>query len=99
VLRRLESGGFDFGREYLLDFNVDFDVWPPPREAIATLQRLYPATVVYDAVGSDPGYIQFQVYGRVTYELVLRIQKDVTTLMKPYGGVCESWGILHDSAC
>lgn len=39
VFRRLESSGFDFTEERTVDFNVDFEKWLPPKEAVAALRR------------------------------------------------------------
>lgn len=41
VFRRLESHGFDFTKEYDVDFNVDFDDWPPPAESVNLLKSKY----------------------------------------------------------
>ena len=95
VLRRMEKGGFDLGKATLIDFNVDFEAWPPPDEAIAVLRRSFPNLVVYPSSESGGGYIQFQLFDELSYELVMRIQADVTEWMAPFGGLCESWGVLH----
>lgn len=97
VLRGLESSGFDFSKEHLVEFNVDFATWPPPTDALRLLSREYPSAKVYepDPDNDYPGYVQIQTYGRVTYELVTSIQSHVTELMTPFGGYCESWGVMH----
>jgi hypothetical protein len=43
------------------------------------------------------GYLEFQVYALVSYELIKNIQSYVTELMSPYRGVCSSWEILPTS--
>jgi hypothetical protein len=95
VFRRLQQSNFDFDRRHLIDFDVDFEDWPPQEEAIELLKREFPTLKVYAPNFEDEGYLQFQVHEFVSYELVVRIQEHVTELMKPYGGTCESWGILH----
>ena len=95
VLRGLQSREFDFSREYLIDFNVDFEEWPPPPQAIALLRRHYPSATVYQGDDEGPGDILVQIYSRVDYDLVVRVQKEISGLMAPFGGVCESWGALH----
>jgi hypothetical protein len=95
VLRSLEEGGFDFASPALIDFNVDFQHWPPARAAIEALARHYPGLEVHDPEGEEEvGYLQFQVYALVTYELVMNIQSEVTELMAPFRGECSSWGLL-----
>jgi len=37
VFRRLQENGFDFGNEYTIDFNIDFDRWSPKAETIKAL--------------------------------------------------------------
>ena len=95
VFRRLQQSNFDFGKRYLIDFDVDFEDWPPQLGAIELLKREYPSVKIYEPSLEDGGYIQFQVYEFVSYDLVVRIQEHITELMRPYCGVCESWGILH----
>ena len=102
VLRRLESRGFDFSQEYDIDFNVDFDVWPPPEKALALLQLEYDIVIIEPQKDTSTGmefsgYVSFQRRARLTYELVIRTQADVTEKMRPFQGRCDSWGLLHDS--
>src|SRR5690348_13966120 len=78
VLRRMERGGFDFTKPCLIDFNVDFEAWPPPDEAIAILSKEFPSVVVYQPSDSGDGYIQIQLFEMLSYELVVRIQSEVT---------------------
>jgi hypothetical protein len=95
VLRRLQDQGFDFTRPCAIDFNVDFLEWPPPPEAIDLIRQCYPQTVVYEEEGDSAGYVLFQVHDKLTYELVMRVQAEMSALLAQYGGVCESWGVLH----
>lgn len=95
VLRRLESRGFDFAKSYVIDFNVDFEEWPPASEALQLIRAQYPSTVVYQPEEGSPGYVQFQIYSPVTYDLVTRVQRETSDLMRRFGGVCESWGVMH----
>lgn len=95
VLGRMKSRGFDFSKSYLVDFNVDFSTWPPSDAAMEILRREYPSTKVYEPSDGGDGYVQFQVYEKVSYGLVTKIQAYVSDLMRPYGGVCDSWGVLH----
>ena len=102
VFRRLEEHNFDFTKEYEIDFNIDFDYWPPTEEAIVEIKKYYPQTKVYPPDqedfknGNDIGYLQFQVTAKVTYDLVMKIQEEITALMKKHGGWCESWGVMND---
>jgi hypothetical protein len=95
VFRRLEEGGFDFSKPHSVDYNVDFDQWPPPDAALKLLEELYGPIELFDPDDDGAGYVLFKVVGPVTYEMVTSVQRNVTSAMRPYGGVCESWGVLH----
>lgn len=95
VLRGLSESGFDFSQRCLVDFNVDFEEWPPSSAGIRALSKQHPSIKVYDPDGQNRGYLLFQVYDFLTYELVTRVQAEVTELMAPFGGECVSWGVLH----
>jgi hypothetical protein len=96
VLRDLEKSGFDFSQRYLIDFNVDFEQWPPSPKAMSILSHKYPSTKAYEPDGETPGYLQFQVYGHLTHALVTKVQMEVSNLMAEFNGECISWGIFHD---
>ena len=95
VLRRIDERGFDFSKPHTIDFNIDFADWPPATEAIAIVRRRYPEAVVYEPQDGYPGYILFQVCDLVSYELVIRIQREVSALVAPFDGCCESWGVMQ----
>jgi hypothetical protein len=46
VMRRLQSSGFSFDREAEIDFNIDFDQWPPDPSLIGILQNELPSAKV-----------------------------------------------------
>jgi hypothetical protein len=94
VFRRLESSGFDFSKVYSIDFNVDFDQWPPSAAATEAIRHAFPGAKVY-VEDETQGYVLFKVSSLPTYEFVIKTQIDATTIAAPFGGRCESWGILH----
>lgn len=96
VLRRMQSRGFDFSAKHVIDFNVDFDDWPPPPEALSALQNAFPGASVYEDAESDDRFVSFKIKDLLTYELVVNIQARATALVQEHGGRCESWGVLHD---
>lgn len=96
VLRRMFESGFDFGSKCLIEFNVDFDYWPPSDAAFKVLSEKYGEINVFEPEAEYDGYYQFQIYSKVTYELVLRTQREASSLMQPFSGVCESWGVLQE---
>ena len=102
VLRRLEESGFNFDKGTTIDFNIDFNHWPLTGEEKNGIKKLYPGCVFYDPDDEDIengdliGYVQFQIVGKLTYELVINTQALVTNQMKQYGGWCESWGVLQE---
>ena len=96
VFRSLAAQGFDFSKTYTIDFNIDFDVWPPGKQALEVIRKVFPdAEEVYDEEDGLSGYVIFTLTDKVTYDFVMKIQKTATELVTKYGGRCESWGILH----
>ena len=94
VLRRMEEGGFDFSIATDIDFNIDCEAWPPSVEFMARLADAYPDAELVEPEEDDDGegFVQVVVRDFLTYELVMRVQAELTELARPYGGVCESWG-------
>ncbi len=95
VLRSLESEGFDFDKPVWIDFNIDFEEWPPPLHAITLFQERYPEAVIQPREEEGIGYVLFQIQARLAYELVIRMQAQLTEGMRPFQGNCASWGVLH----
>ena len=95
VFQRLHAHGFDFRKPYPVDYMVDFEAWPPAQAAIDSLESMFGSITIYQPDEHGDGYIKFQVTSLVTYEGVTSIQRNVSAAMQPYGGVCESWGVLH----
>lgn len=95
VLRRLDESGFDFSVPVTIEFNVDFDSWPPHPDAISKLKEFVDAVEIYEPDGEYSGYILFNTHQILSYELVTDTQEKITTLIVEYGGICESWGVLN----
>ena len=101
VFRSLQADGFDFGKEYTIDFNIDFNHWPVSDDVIQLIKTHHPnAQVVHHdaedlAEGRNVGFIQFQLREQLTYELVMEVQNQTTELLKEHGGSCESWGVMN----
>ncbi|MFT6735624.1 MAG: hypothetical protein ACJAS9_003835 [Polaribacter sp.] len=99
VLRRLEESGFDFSKSYEIDFNIDFNIdfdnWPPSEDAIELIDKEFGTVEVYNLDEDHNGYLLFNINRKITYDLVINTQKRVSKLLQSFGGVCESWGILH----
>jgi len=94
VLRRLESQGFVFSEPHWIDFNVDFQKWPPPPEALERIQIAYPVAAIHKEEDEDPKYVLVQFFQRLDYQFVVRVQADLSNIVRPFGGVCDSWGVL-----
>jgi hypothetical protein len=97
VFRRLVEHRFDFSKSYYVDFNVDFAAWPPAEAAIAWLESAFGFLSLHPPIDDFGGYAQFQVHGPVNYNTVTLIQRKVTIAMEPFGGICESWGVMQDA--
>ena len=94
VFRGLAADGFDFSQNWAVDYNVDFERWPPPKAALELLRAKYGDVHLFPPEEGDIGYVQFQIFGPVTYEGVTSTQREVSDAMQPFGGVCESWGLM-----
>ena len=95
VLRRMKASGFDFEVKTDIDFNVDFDDWPPAPELIELLGNQFAIVKMYEPDEHGSGYIRIVLNAVVTYDLVIFIQSSVSELAAPFDGVCQSWGVLH----
>ncbi len=94
VFRRMEISGFDFSKETLVDFNIDFDHWPITDSEYEYVKKLYPDCQFFG--NNESGYAQFQISGLLTYKMVTSMQKLVSDEVAKVGGVCESWGVMQD---
>lgn len=95
VFRRLAADKFDFDAVHDIDFNIAFVDWPPSPEFLAQLQRQYSDFRVFEKEDKSSGYVQFSIHAKLTYELVMFVQSGVSAMAAPYGGVCESWGVMQ----
>ncbi len=96
VLRKLHARGFNFGKEHVVDFNIDFDLWPPPDSAVDAIKSAFPKAVVTKEEDEEiGGYLLIQFKSLVSYSFVVDVQQTATALVSDYGGRCESWGVLH----
>ncbi|MCU7811205.1 MAG: ribonuclease E inhibitor RraB [Candidatus Thiodiazotropha sp. (ex Notomyrtea botanica)] len=93
VLRGLDQEEFDFSRAYEIDFNVDFESWPPPEKAISLLSEKYGNIEIIQPEEEYSGYVVFRIIDKLTYELVMHIQEETSLIMGSFKGVCESWGL------
>jgi hypothetical protein len=94
VLRHLQRIGFDFSARAIVNFDVDID---DPRSC----QRLFQAIVVaFPTAGLSVGEesILVQIEERLTYQFVVSTQERLSKIAAPFGGVCESWGVMFDPA-
>lgn len=93
VFRRLSSSGVDFSQSFTIDFNIDFDRWPPPERAIEAIKGVFPVATLHEVDGG--GYVLFRIQSLLTYELVMETQAHASALVANDGGRCESWGVMH----
>jgi hypothetical protein len=92
-LRRLQANGFDFSKPTVIDFNVYFEDWPAHKDAMLRLTREYSSVSSCRTDDEFGGFLEFQVYALLTYELVTNTMGYVTELMSAYRGACLSWGV------
>lgn len=95
ALRRLKDEGFDFSTAAEIDFMVDFENWPPPNEAIDLLAKKFGSVEVYEPEDDGEGYLLVQVCDRVSYELLIHYQDEISLIMGKFSGWCDSWGVMN----
>ena len=95
VFRRLELQGFDFSEPVWIDFNVDFEDWPPSGRAVEQVKREFPQAVTQIEEDEGDRYMLVRVFDVLSYELVIRMQSELSKVLTPFKGRCESWGVLH----
>ena len=95
VFRSLEEDGFDFLKDHSVEFNVDFEHWPPSPEAISLLKEKYENLEILEPTDGFDGYIKIQISAKLSYELVTGVQRDITNLIRNYGAKCESWDVMN----
>jgi len=94
IFRRLQKSGFDFSKTYLVDFNIEFETWPPSKEVVAMVKSKYGEIELGPPESGELGYIVFQLKSKLSYEWVLQVQREATALTSRFGGKCEYWGVL-----
>lgn len=92
VFRNLSRNGFKFDRAVEIDFNIDFMNWPPSSNAINLIKKAYPEARI--SLENDGKYAIVQINNHLTYDFVTSTQVQLSSLVKHYQGVCESWGVL-----
>jgi hypothetical protein len=95
VFRRMQASGFDFEKPCDIDFNIDFDTWPPADEFLNLLRNRFSKVELFEPDQNGDGYVQVVVHAPLTYELVMSVQSSVSQLASPFKGICESWGALQ----
>lgn len=94
VMRRLAGASFDFSTPTQIDFNIDFEDWPPDEALFDVISRAFP-----DAVVSPKGdYVLVQFVRPVSYALVTDTQAKLSALSEEFGGHCNSWGVVQQTA-
>lgn len=99
VFRNLEAHNFDFGKESLIEFIVEFDQWPPAEAALDVLDEMYDDVSLVEpdaaeqASGKSGGYVQIQVEALLDYEFVVALQAQLTRQMAQFNARCQSWDV------
>lgn len=94
VLRSLMSQGFDFAKEYIVDFYIDFN-GTHYDEISKILKDMFNDSSVKIYEEEKPPYIRLQLRSLVNYDFVTDTQAIITEAVRPYGGLCDSWGVFH----
>ncbi len=96
VFRRMQESGFDFGEETDIDFNIDLAAWPPSDALLDLLRgQAFSRVSICPPDETGSGCILVVVHGKLTYELVMWMQRTLSEMAAPFGGWCDSWGVLQ----
>ncbi|HRE44148.1 MAG TPA: ribonuclease E inhibitor RraB [Terricaulis sp.] len=94
VLRRMHAAGFDFARPVWIDFNVEFIGSSQLHLALKAIGESMPEAT--SAIEGDEILVRLQ--SRLTYPFVVAMQQRLSAVARPYGGVCDTWGVLMPPA-
>jgi len=95
ALRRIWSDGVDFSKLHLIDFQVDFNKWPPSNEALQILHNFQKVRLIHTGEHED-GYVEISMLMRLGYDEVIGMEKLLTILLREYSGFCECWGMMAE---
>ena len=93
ALRRIRNDGVDLSVEHLVDFQIDFDSWPPDEAALDLLRERYSVVEVCPPEEGDDGYVEVSLEMILGYDEVVGMQQTLSSLLAPYGGRCDAWGM------
>lgn len=99
LLRRLERDGINLSNFHNVEFNVDFDRWPPAAEVLALLKARYGNAKLFEPGSLDEmqeGYVSLRIKSVVSYEFVSRMQREISDVVSGFGGYCNSWAVVLD---
>jgi Regulator of ribonuclease activity B len=97
AMRRVLAHGADITRPMLIDFQIDC---PDVESAKAIASRVPPeefSTKIY--TDSEDGSVTCECSRQMllAYAEMIRIQQQLTTIARPFGGFCEAWGTFGNS--
>jgi hypothetical protein len=93
VIRKLAKNGVDLNVEHVIDFEIDLDTWPPNPQLVEALRQKFSTVNLIEPQDGFEGYINIKVKKHVTYDYVIGMQSDLSSLAAPYGGRCNAWGV------
>jgi len=96
VFRRMEAAGFDFSRPHTVDFNVDFESWPPSTDALEALQSRYGPLELVEPQEGDLGFVNVRLTILVTYDAIVTVTDEITREFAWCGGSCIAWGVMQE---
>ena len=95
ALRRIYADeDFNPENEYLIDFNVDFNSWPPSNEAIKILEAKYGKVDYYEDDDGKDGYLNVQINGLVSYDFIISKMDEISEMIENEDGYSNCWGVM-----
>lgn len=101
LLRRLYRDGINLSSPQKLEFNVDFNHWPPAMEILELLETKYGNVKLHEPGNYDElqeGYVSIRTQSIVSYEFITQTQREISEDVSNFGGYCDSWALLPQQA-
>jgi len=96
VLRRLWNDNVDFNAQHEIDFQIDFEKFPPKVAALELLRTHFPKVNVIPSSSDGRGYVEISKNMILEYSAIAATQESLTEMMRPFGGRCECWGMFSN---
>jgi hypothetical protein len=97
AMRRVIADGADLARPMTIDFQIDCPNLSSARAIAAKLPDTEFAIAIYQNPEDGAATCQCSREMLLVHSELIRIQRELTEIAKPFGGWCEAWGTFGNS--